>query len=163
MTFPTSPKCKHRSMISHIRVTLTRAITETLGTESMQQFYEQSIPHPSGDTLSIDGDSCSSSSTPTIPSRARYHLQWNPVPCARAKQSCTHCPGAKDIISKPQKRCGATVRRLAFTSLTPRQHFRDSTVWPKQRLAPIHSGSLPPLIAPIDSWIVRLVTASTFL
>ena len=129
MTFPTSPKCKHRSMITHIRVTLTRAITETLGTESMQLFYEQSIPHPSGDTLSIDGDLRSSSSAPTIPSRARYHLQWNspsrmPTPSSPARAA----QAQRTLFRSPRRDLEPTVRRLSSTSPAPCQHI-DSTVW----------------------------------
>ena len=30
-----------------------------------------------------------------------------PIPCARAKQSRTRCPGAEDIVSKSWKTCGA--------------------------------------------------------
>ena len=148
MTFPTSPKCKHRPMITHIRVTLTRAIAETLGTEFMQLFYEQSIPHPSGDTLPIDDDSCSSSSARTISSRARYHLKWNspsrvptpssPVPAAQVQRTSLRGPG-RDV--EPT---------VVSTSLPPHQHI-DSTVSSKQRLALIHPVSLPSLTTPTDS------------
>ena len=94
-------------MITRIHVTLTRAITETLGTEFMQLFYEQPIHiHPE-------------TPCPLMAIRAHRHLSHNtiagglslkmelPVPCARAKQSCPRCPGTEDIISKFWKRCGA--------------------------------------------------------
>ena len=158
MTFPTSLQCNHRPMITHIRVTLTRTIAETLGTEFMQSFYEQSIPHPSGDTLSIDDDSCSSSSTPTISSRARYHLKWNspshvpapssPVPAAQVQRTPFRSPGR---YVEPTVVC---------TSPPPHQHI-NSTVSAKQRLALIHPVSLSALTAPTDLRIVRLVMAST--
>jgi hypothetical protein len=112
-------------MITHIRVKLTRDITETLGTESMRLFYEQSIPHPSGDTLSIDGDSCSSSSAPTIPSWAGYHLQQNspspvlapssPVPAVQAQRTSFQSPG-RDV--EP------TVRRLVSCTSTPASKYQ---------------------------------------
>ena len=94
-------------MITHIRVTLTRVITETLRTESMQLFYEQ-LSHIRPETP-----------CPLMVIRAHRHLLPRyhrgraiikmelPVPCARARQSCTRCPGAEDIISKSWKRCGA--------------------------------------------------------
>ena len=96
------------------RATLTRAVAETLGTEPAQSPHELFIPHPSRDALSIDDYSCSSSSAPTIPSRAWHHLQRNsPSPVV------------------------PTVRRLVPTSPPPHQHI-DSTVWSKQRLALIY-------------------------
>ena len=42
-----------------------------------------------------------------------------PVPCARARQSCTRCPGAEDIISKSWKRCGAHRSKTCLHQPTP--------------------------------------------
>ena len=102
----------------------------------MQLFYEQSIPHPSRVTLFIDRDSCSSSSAPTIPLWAGYHLfpssvlaPSSPVPAAQAQRTS---------FRSPRRDVEPTVRRFVSTSPAPHQHI-DPTA---QRLALIHSGSL---------------------
>ena len=104
----------------------------------MQSPHELFIPLPFGDALSIDDYSYSSSSAPTIPSRAGHHLQRNspsrvlvpssPVPASQAQRTLFRSPGS-DV--EP------TVRRLVPTSPPPHQHI-DSTVWSKERLVLIY-------------------------
>ena len=105
--------------------------------------------------LSIDGNSCSLSSAPTIRSRVRYHLKWNSRPvCPRQAVLYPLSKTQRTLFRSLGGDVVPTVRRPASTSPSPHQHI-DSTVWSKQRLALIYPVSPSSLTAPTDSWIVR--------